>query len=58
MTNRLDGLTGLSFLLYRSNAAPWLSDDDMRAILVSARDRNRDLAFTGCLHHESGLFFQ
>ena len=30
----------------------------MRAILVSARDRNRDLALTGCLHHESGLFFQ
>lgn len=58
MTNRLDGLNGLSFLLYRSNAAPGLSDDDMRAILDSARGRNRRLDLTGCLHHEAGLFFQ
>ncbi|MBW7057145.1 BLUF domain-containing protein [Paracoccus bogoriensis] len=58
MTNSPDATTGLSFLLYRSNAAPWLTNDDMRAILASARDRNRDLSLTGCLHHEAGLFFQ
>lgn len=58
MTNRLDGIEGLGFFLYRSLASPALTGDDMRRILDKARQRNQSLGLTGCLHFEAGLFFQ
>jgi hypothetical protein len=58
LTNRLDGVEGLGFFLYRSNAASGVGTDALRQILGTARSRNQSLGLTGCLHHEDGLFFQ
>lgn len=49
---------GLSYLLYRSLAAPGLGQDDLDQILAGSRARNRQRGLTGCLHYEGGLFFQ
>lgn len=49
---------GLSYLMYRSLAAPGLSQPDLDQILAGSRRRNRDRGLTGCLHYEGGLFFQ
>lgn len=48
----------LSYFLYRSSARGNLGDHDIESIVREARDRNRALSLTGCLHHEDGLFFQ
>lgn len=58
MTNRLEGIDGLGFFLYRSTAAPTLTGRDLRDILTVARARNDAGDLTGHLHHEDGLFFQ
>ncbi|MFN3524990.1 MAG: BLUF domain-containing protein [Paracoccus sp. (in: a-proteobacteria)] len=58
MTNRLDGIEGLGFFLYRSNAAKGVGAEALRQILGTARSRNQSLGLTGCLHYEDGLFFQ
>ena len=44
--------------LYRSNARPGLSAEELRLILAEARERNGNCDVTGCLHFEDGLFFQ
>lgn len=58
MTSDLRSFDGLGFFLYRSDAAPGLTDAGMRDILAVARQRNQQLGLTGCLHHEDGMFFQ
>ncbi|MCQ0969950.1 BLUF domain-containing protein [Paracoccus sp. TK19116] len=44
--------------LYRSNASAELGQDQIDAIVDEARQRNAEMALTGCLHYEDGLFFQ
>ena len=48
----------IGYTLYRSTAVRTPSGVQLDAILTTARDRNRALGLTGCLHYESGLFFQ
>ena len=48
----------IGFALYRSTASRALPAAELREILAVARERNRSLGVTGCLHHEDGLFFQ
>lgn len=48
----------MSYSLYRSTASRNLQASDLEDILRTARARNLDLGVTGCLHYESGLFFQ
>lgn len=53
-----DAEKGLGYVLYRSVARPGLDREDLDRLLDRARERNRRLGLTGCLHHENGLFFQ
>lgn len=48
----------LTHFLYRSNAKPALTDDDIEDIVAVAIARNDMLQLTGCLHVEDGLIFQ
>lgn len=48
----------LGYSLYRSTASRALQTSELDDILAAARARNRALNLTGCLHYESGLFFQ
>lgn len=54
----LTGTGELGFVLYRSVARPGLARADLKAILNQARRRNAERGLTGCLHHETGMFFQ
>lgn len=48
----------ISYSLYRSTASRNLQASELEDILRTARSRNLALGLTGCLHYESGLFFQ
>lgn len=58
MTSNLRSFDGLGFFLYRSAAAPGLTEAGLSRILATARSRNQKLGLTGCLHYEDGMFFQ
>ncbi len=45
-------------LIYTSVAAPELSEDDLKAILASSREKNREKAITGVLVSLDGFFTQ
>ncbi|MTE01991.1 hypothetical protein GIY56_17010 [Paracoccus sp. YIM 132242] len=48
----------LGYCLYRSVARPDLDRRSILAILDKARQRNRQIGVTGCLHFENGIFYQ
>lgn len=58
MTSESGPDQGLTYFLYRSNARPNLTSEDLRSIVAEARQRNGACGVTGCLHFEDGLFFQ
>ncbi|WP_299846997.1 BLUF domain-containing protein [uncultured Paracoccus sp.] len=58
MTSDTGPEDGLTHFLYRSNARPGFTTEDLRTIVAEARSRNSSCGVTGCLHYEDGLFFQ